>query len=184
MISVIATRYAHALVDVATAPNSGLDTKTIGDQLGEIAGAILSSHQLRAVLMSPAVAKSKKKAVIGRVADSMGLPAKLKNFLYITVDRGRIGQLAEIREAFDLALDDKLGFVRADIASAEEMNADQKSRLEAELSKLAEKTIKATYTVDTTLVGGAVARVGSTVYDGSIRGQLVKLRRQLVTGAN
>jgi F-type H+-transporting ATPase subunit delta len=74
--------------------------------------------------------------------------------------------------------------VRADIASAEELTAPQKSRLEAELSKLAEKTIKATYTVDTTLVGGAVARVGSTVYDGSIRGQLVKLRRQLVTGAN
>ena len=184
MISVIANRYAHALVDVVTTPGSGLDTKTIGDQLGEVAGAIIASPQLRAVLMSPAVPKSKKKAVLGRVADAMGLPTKLKNFLFITVDRGRIGKLPEIREAFDLALDDKLGFVRADIASAEEMTAGQKSRLEAELYKLSGKTIKATYTVDRTLVGGAVARVGSTVYDGSIRGQLVKLRRQLVTGVN
>jgi F0F1-type ATP synthase delta subunit len=86
MISVIANRYAHALVDVVTAPGSGLDTKTVGDQLGEVAGTILASHQLRAVLMSPAVPKAKKKAVIGRVADAMGLPKKLKNFLFITVD--------------------------------------------------------------------------------------------------
>ncbi|HEY3738474.1 MAG TPA: F0F1 ATP synthase subunit delta, partial [Bryobacteraceae bacterium] len=85
MISVIANRYAHALVDVVTAPGSGLDTKTVGDQLGEVAGTILASHQLRAVLMSPAVPKAKKKAVIGRVADAMGLPKKLKNFLFITV---------------------------------------------------------------------------------------------------
>lgn len=182
MISVIANRYAHALVDVVTATGSGLDPKTIGDQLGDIAGAIVSSPQLRAVLMSPAVPKSKKKAVIGRVADQLNLPQKLKNFLFITVDRGRIAKLAEIREAFDLALDDKLGFVRADIASAEEMTAGQKSQLEAQLSKIAGKTIKATYTIDRTLVGGAVASVGSTVYDGSIRGQLAKLRRQLVAG--
>ena len=184
MISVIASRYAHALVDVVTEPNSGLDTKTVGDQLGEIAGAILNNAQLRAVLMSPAVPKAKKKAVIGRVADAMGLPKKLKNFLFITVDRGRVDKLSEIREAFDLALDDKLGFVRADIASAEALTDDQKSRMEAELSKLSGKTIKATYSVDPALVGGALARVGSKVYDGSIRGQLVKLRRQLVTGAN
>ena len=184
MISVIANRYAHALVDVVTEPNSGFDVKTVGEQLGEVAGAILTNHQLRAVLMSPAVPKAKKKAVMGRLADAMGLPKKLKNFLFITVDRGRIDKLSEIREAFDLALDDKLGFVRADVASAEELTADQRSRMEAELSKLAGKTIKATYTVDRTLVGGAVASVGSTIYDGSIRGQLVKLRRQLVTGAN
>jgi len=184
MISVIASRYAHALVDVVIAPNSGLDVKTIGEQLGDFAGAILTNHQLRSVLMSPAVPKAKKKAVIGRLADSMGLPGKLKNFLLIAVDRGRIDKLPEIREAFDLALDDKLGFVRADVASAEELTADQKARMEAELSKLAGKTIKASYTIDPALVGGAVASVGSTVYDGSIRGQLVKLRRQLVTGAN
>ena len=184
MISVIASRYAHALVDVVTEPNSGLDVKTVGEHLGEISGAILSNSQLRAVLMSPAVPKAKKKAVMGRVADAMGLPKKLKNFLYITVDRGRVDKLAEIREAFDLALDSKLGFVRAEIASAEELNAEQRSRMEAELSRLSGKTIKATYTVDATLVGGAVARVGSTVYDGSIRGQLVKLRRQLVLGAS
>jgi F-type H+-transporting ATPase subunit delta len=163
-------------------PGSGLDPQTIGDQLGQVAGTIISSPQLRAVLMSPAVPKAKKKAVIGRVADAMGVPTKLKNFLFITVDRGRIAQLGEIREAFDLALDEKLGFARVDIASAAEMDDGQKSRLEAQLSKLVSKTIKATYTIDGTLVGGAVARIGSTVYDGSIRGQLVKLRRQLVTG--
>ena len=184
MISVIASRYAHALVDVVTEPNSGLDVKTVGDQLGEITGSILGNHQLRAVLMSPAVPKAKKKAVIARLADDMGLPRKLKNCLLITVDRGRVGKLTEIREAFDLALDSKLGFVRAGIASADELTAEQKSRMEAELSRLSGKTIKATYTVDRTLVGGAVASVGSTVYDGSVRGQLVKLRRQLVTGAN
>lgn len=182
MISVVASRYANALADVVTAPNSGLDPQAVGEQLSQVAGTMVSSPQLRSVLMSPAVPKSKKKAVVSRIASEMQLPAKLRNFLLVTVDRGRIGQLREIREAFDLALDEKLGFVRADIASSEEMSSAQRTRLEAQLSQLAGKTVKATYTVDRTLVGGAVARVGSKVYDGSIRGQLVKLRRQLVSG--
>jgi F-type H+-transporting ATPase subunit delta len=183
MISVIATRYAHALVDVVTAPESGLDPKLVGDQLGSIAGAMISSPELRSVLMSPAVPKTKKKAVIGRVADQMELPKKVRNFLLLTVDRGRIAKLPEIREAFDLALDDKLGFVRADIASAEDLTADQRTRLESQLSQLAGKTVKATYSVDRSLVGGAIARVGSTVYDGSIRGQLENLRKQLIVSS-
>src|SRR5262245_54514295 len=119
MISVLATRYAQALASVVTEPGSGLDPNAVGEQLGSIAGAVVASPQLRAVLMSPAVPKSKKKAVVSRLADQMSLPKKVKNFLLITIDRGRIGMLPEIREAFDLALDDKLGFVRADIASAE-----------------------------------------------------------------
>ena len=183
MISVIAARYANALVDVVTEPNSGLDPKLVGEQLSSISAAMLASPELRSVMMSPAVPKKKKKALIGKVADEMAIPTKVKNFLYLAIDRGRIVKLPEIREAYDLALDEKLGFIRADIASAVELTADQRAAIEAQLSKLSGKNVKASYAVDRSLVGGVIARVGSTVYDGSIRGQLENLRKQLVAGA-
>jgi len=97
----------------------------------------------------------------------------------VAADRGRIGQLSEIREAFETLLDQRLGFMRAEVTSAQTLDASQRERLEAQLTRISGKSIRPFYAVDAALVGGVIARIGSTVYDGSVRGQLESLRRKL-----
>jgi len=89
--------------------------------------------------------------------------------------------LPQIREGFELALDERLGFERADVTSAAALNPVQSSELEVELARLAGKSVRVRYAVDESLLGGVVARIGSTVYDGSLRGQLQHMRRELIT---
>jgi F-type H+-transporting ATPase subunit delta len=84
-----------------------------------------------------------------------------------------------MREAFEIELDARLGFVRAEVSSAQQLDREQTAALEAGLTQLTGKQVRARFQVDPALIGGVVARIGSTVYDGSIRGQLDNLRRQI-----
>ncbi|BDC50230.1 ATP synthase subunit delta [Bryobacterales bacterium F-183] len=179
MASLIATRYAAALADSVTAAGTQVVGHAAAEQLRSVEAAVRENGSLRAIFQNPAVSKPRKRAVIGRLSDGLGLSRQIKNFLFVTADRGRIGQLSEIREAFEEILDERLGFVRADISSATALDDGQRQRLEAQLARLAAKQIRPRYSVDPSLVGGVIARVGSTVYDGSVRGQLEVLRRRL-----
>lgn len=179
MLSVVATRYAHALVDVALAPGSGLDARVVAGQLRSVEDLTRESADLRHVMLSPAVPASRKRAVIGSFAASLGIAAKVRNFLFVLIDHRRFDRLSEVREAYEAALDERLGFVRADISSAMPLTEDQRIALQSELVKLAGKKVRMEYSVDPALIGGVLARIGSTIYDGSVRGQLDSLRRRL-----
>ena len=181
MLSVVAIRYAHALVDVALAPGSGLEARNIGTQLRSVEELLRQSADLRHVLLSPAVPASRKRAVLGQFTSELGVAPKVRNFLYVLIDHRRIHKLPEMREAYEAALDERLGFIRADIASAQPLSEDQRVELQSELAKLAGKKVRMEYAVDATLVGGVSARIGSTIYDGSVRGQLDALRRRLAS---
>lgn len=181
MISVAASRYGYALVDVVLTPSSGLDPKAVVRQLEAVEGLMKASDELRHVLMSPAVPASRKRAVIHTLTPELGLTGKVRNFFYVLIDRRRIGQLREIREAFEAGLDERTGFVRADVTSAQPLTDVQRNALTTELNKLTGKSVRMEFSVDPSLVGGVVTRIGSTVYDGSVRGQLESLRRRLVT---
>lgn len=179
MVSVVASRYASALVDVVTSATSSLEGSKAISELRDVEAAVQASTQLRGILQNPAVSRARKRAVIGRIGEAIGISRQIKNFLFVAADRGRIGQLSEIREAFEMLLDQRLGFMRADVTSAKALDDSQRQRLEAQLSRLSGKSIRPFYAVDTALVGGVIARVGSIVYDGSVRGQLESLRRKL-----
>jgi F-type H+-transporting ATPase subunit delta len=179
MVSVAASRYAAALVDVVTAPGSTLQGSLAIEQLNQMEDAVRQSPQLKAIFQNPAVSSARKRAVIGRIAEKAGFARQIRNFLFVAADRGRIGQLSEIREAFETLLDQRLGFIRADVTSAHSLGDAQRQKLEAQLARLSSKRIRPFYAVDPALVGGVIARVGSTVYDGSVRGQLESLRRKL-----
>ena len=179
MVSVIASRYASALVDVVTAPGAKIAGAAAIQQLRDIEAAVNSSSQLRGILQNPAISRARKRAVIGRIAQAVEIAPQIKNFLFVAADRGRIGQLSEIREAFEMLLDQRLGFMRAEVTSAQTLDASQRQRLEAQLTRISGKSIRPFYAVDAALVGGVIARIGSTVYDGSVRGQLESLRRKL-----
>jgi F-type H+-transporting ATPase subunit delta len=97
----------------------------------------------------------------------------------VVIDHRRSDQFASIVEAFEAQLDERLGFVSADVSSAHELTSQQRADLEAQVTRLAGKKAKLRYTTDPALIAGIVARVGSKVYDGSVRGKLDSLRAKL-----
>lgn len=187
MQSVIGSRYARALVEVVLGPAAVGATRNkpedVVAQLRSMEQLLAESPELRATLMTPAVPTSRKRAVVGKFADTLGLSQVVRNFLFVILDHQRIAQLSEMREAFERLIDEQLGYVRADVASAEPLDERENAALQAELGRLTGKQIRPHFSIDPSLLGGIVARVGSTVYDGSIRGQIEGMRRQFTKEA-
>jgi F-type H+-transporting ATPase subunit delta len=183
MHSVVGTRYAKALADVVLEPGSTLRPEAVLEQLKRVEDLLAGGTELKHVMLSPAVASSKKRGVIAKLAGELGLDRKVQNFLFVIIDHRRMHQLPEIREAFELAVDEALGLVKAQITSAQPLNDAQRAELQSRFEHLSRKRVRADFAVDQRLVGGVTARIGSTVYDGSVRGQLEGLRRKLATEA-
>ena len=179
MASALANRYAHALVDIVMASKSPLKPEDALTQLRAVEGLLEESPELRTALLTPAIQNSRKRAVMADLLARIGASPLIRNFVYVVIDHRRTGIIGEIREAFELQLDERLGFVRAEVSSAAPLNAPQSSGLESELSKLTGKRMRLRFDVDPELLGGVVARIGSTVYDGSIRGELRELGKKL-----
>jgi F-type H+-transporting ATPase subunit delta len=180
-LSAVAARYANALADVVTAGASATNAQAALAELRAFEGALLGSPELQNALTTPAVAPARKRAVVGRIADALQLSRIARNFLFVLVDHRRIASLSEIIQSFEIVIDERLGFARAEVISAQQLGDAQRTALHAQLEKLTGKRIKPQYAVDGALIGGVIARIGSTVYDGSVRGQLESLERRLGT---
>jgi F-type H+-transporting ATPase subunit delta len=180
--SAVVNRYANALVDIVVSERAGIDPASAVQQLRSFQAAVKSAPGLRSILGSPSIAAKRKRAVIRRIAEALGLDRIIVNFLLVLSDRGRIDTLAEVIESFDVLLDERLGFVRAEVATALELTPEQREQLTAELGSVAGSQVRMRFVVDPELIGGATARLGSKVYDGSVRGQLAKLQRRLNVG--
>jgi F-type H+-transporting ATPase subunit delta len=178
-LSAVAARYANALADVVTAGSSAISPQKAVAELHSFESALETSPELREALITPAIPNGRKKAVIGRVADVLGMARVTRNFLFVLVDHRRIASLTEIIQQSEQVLDERLGFARADVSTAIGIAEEQRTGLARQLEKLTGKRIRARFTVDPALIGGVVARIGSTVYDGSVRGQLASLERRL-----
>ena len=181
MAHALASRYAQALADAVLAPGSSVDAGEIAKQLRSFEGLVNASPELRNVLLSPAVPTARKRAVVARIAERAGFSRPVRNFLYVMIDRRRTDLLAETAEAFETAIDERLGFVRAKVTSAAPLSERQQGELQQALSSVAGRQVRCDFTVDASLIGGVVARIGSTVYDGSVRTQLDSLRQRLVS---
>ena len=107
----------------------------------------------------------------------------VRNFVTIVVRKRRANLFGQIRTAFEKVLDERTGVLEAKVASASPLSDASQQALEGQLSRLTGKKVRAIYSVDPELLGGVTARIGSTVYDGSVRGQLESLRRKLTAGA-
>ncbi len=180
--SAVVNRYANALVDVVVSPSAGsegLDAPAAVGQLRSFNAAVQSSVELRTILASPAVSAARKRQVIRRIGQSLGLSRIILNFLLVLSDHRRAAALSELIEAFEVVLDERLGFVRAHVTTALALDAEQRERLSAELGRLAAGPVKLQFVVDPELIGGVTARLRSKVYDGSVRGQLANLERRL-----
>jgi len=179
MSQVAAIRYAHALAQIVMeAPDRPVDQVT--RELEAIDELLHESRDLKEILLSPAVQASKKRAVLGRFSDTLGLSRTVRNFLFVLVNHRRIQLFHTIREAFETAVDEQRGVVRAEVKSAAPLNTEQQQYLQAELARVTGKQVRMNYSIDETLIGGVMAKIGSTVYDGSVRAQLNTLRARLL----
>ena len=180
MAQAISLRYARALVDSVMNPRNPLDPKLALSELRSMNEMIRGSSELRNVLLSPAVSNARKRSVISRFAETMPLSRLVRNFIFVIIDRRRTDILNDIADAFEIALDERMGIVRAAVKSASQLNDRQRAELQLELSRVSGKQVRCEFSVDPELIGGVVARIGSTVYDGSVRSQLETLRERLV----
>lgn len=177
-MSVVAERYAAALADVAVEHKN---SETIKRNLAAFVEAFSSIADLRNALESPALNAEVKRKVIAEVAGKLGLDDAVRNFIYLVVDHRRTEILPEMEEAFLSELNERLGIVDAEVTSAHELNDDEKRQLRTVLEQRTGKKVEARFQIDGALLGGAVVRLGSTIYDGSVRDQLKRLREQLET---
>jgi len=180
MAQAVASRYAQALADAVLGPNSKSAPAETTAELQTFEQMFQTSPELRNMLLSPAVPSIRKRAVISRFAGVVPLSRLTTNFLFVLVDHHRIDILGDIRDAFETVLDARLGIVRADVQSATELSPERRQALQAELSRLTGKQVRCSFAIDPNLIGGVLARIGSTVYDGSVRAQLATLRERLV----
>jgi F-type H+-transporting ATPase subunit delta len=157
-----------------------LDVAKAVAQLGSLVAAFQTSKELREVWESPAIPVEQKRKLLDALVAKTGVTDRpIRNFIAVLIDQDRIALLSEIAKELDAELNARIGRVEAEIVSARELGAEQRATLLAEVSRLTGKTVVARYATDAKLLGGVTVRVGSTIYDGSVRGQLQRIRQQL-----
>jgi F-type H+-transporting ATPase subunit delta len=169
-------QYASALADIALAQGAA---EPAARQLNDFGAAYAQSAELRTFLGSPAVDTEAKHAVIEKLIARLGASKILRNFLFVIADRHRTQLLPEILVTFQQVLRQRQDVAEAEISSAVELSAAQKKDLAATLARLTGKKIETKYSLDPALIGGAVVRIGDTIYDGSLRNRLNEMRTRL-----
>ncbi len=169
-------QYANALADVALAQGAA---DAALKQVGDFAAAFGVSAELRNFLTSPGVPREAKHDVIEKIAARIGAGKIIRNFLFVVADHQRTHILPEIVASFQDVIRQRQGIAEAEISSAIELSAAQKKRFAQTLERLTGKKIEAKYSLDPALLGGAVVRVGDTIYDGSVRSSLNEMRARL-----
>jgi F-type H+-transporting ATPase subunit delta len=169
-------QYANGLADVALGQGAGEPT---AKQLGNFGAAYAQSAELRTFLASPAVSVQAKHEVMEKIVKRLGASKIIRNFLFVIADHRRTQLIPEIAAAFEQVLRQRQGVAEAEISSAVELTAAQKKELAGTLARLTGKKIEPKYSLDPSLLGGAVVRIGDTIYDGSLRTRLNEMRARL-----
>jgi F-type H+-transporting ATPase subunit delta len=180
MTDALSAHYSRALADAVFAPNSGLSPQDALTQLAAAEHLISSSKDLQIALLSPSVSKARKAAVISRLADELGLHRIMRNFFMVVVRHRRTRELSAIRQSFELIVDERSGWIPAEIASATELRTEQREQIERALGMKLGRFVRARYVTDPALLGGVRARVASREYDASLRGKLESMRQHLI----
>ena len=174
-MSVAANRYAKALIEVLYPDKAEAGYQ----QLEQFLSLLNTQQDLRRFLENPTTAGERRKRMLHDLASALKMDQKVANFIGILADRDRLTILEEIVETYQKFMDEKLGIVRARVTSAQSLDAGQQKELSVRLQKATGKQIRMEVAVDPSLIGGVVAQVGSTIYDGSVRQQLQAFKNRL-----
>ena len=175
----LAFRYARALLSVTHDP---VTLERIDEFLTALARALEHSSDLRSAMLDPAVARPARTRVLRSMVEQNGLPTELGNFLATLVDNNRIAALDAIAAVFHEERERQQGIVAAELTTATPITEEMKQRAQGALERVTGARVRLTCNVEPSLIGGAVTKIGSTVYDGSLRRQLKQLRRRMAEG--
>jgi F-type H+-transporting ATPase subunit delta len=173
----VASTYARAFADVVLSAH--LDVNRALSELRAISSLLAQSPELRRVWENPAIPADQKRRVLDVIAERGGLSKQARNLVAVLIDHRRIHFLDPVIRQLEKELDARLGFAEAEIVTVRELIDTEKREFETQVGKLTGKKVRARYAQDASLLGGATVRVGSTIYDGSVKGQLERIREEI-----
>jgi F-type H+-transporting ATPase subunit delta len=173
----VASTYARAFADVVF--DAHLDAGRAVSALRRIDSLLSESFELRRVWENPAVPADQKRNLLDAIVKREGIDKPVRNLVAVLIDHRRVPFLPRILEQLEKELDARLGFAEAQISSARELGSEEKRALESQIEKVTGKKVRAQYGLDPSLLGGAVVRIGSTIYDGSVKGQLERIKEAI-----
>jgi F-type H+-transporting ATPase subunit delta len=174
-----AGRYARALLDVAS--REAADLETIGRELDDFLTFFRQQPALEHLMLNPAVPAPRKRAAMEQITARSGFTTVVAKLLVLLADRDRLALLRDVAAIYHDALADRQNIVRAEVTSAEPLSPERVQSIERHLAAVTGKRVAMSTKVDAAVIGGVVARVGSTVYDASVATQLKKIRDRLTT---
>jgi len=175
----VTNTYARAFADVVF--DRRMDASKVLEEVQAIAALVSSSKELREVWEAPSIPADQKRNLLDAIVEREGVSREVRNFIAVLIDHRRIPLLNAIVKQFAQQLNHRLGFTEAEITSARELTQGERSSLEAQVEKLTGKKVRARYAQDRSILGGAVVKIGSTVYDGSVSGQLERIREAITS---
>lgn len=173
----VTTTYARAFADVVF--DKHLDPAKTLLEAQSLAQLAASNLELREVWEAPSIPADQKRALLDAIVARAGFSRPVRNFVAVVMDHRRIKFLDPIVKEFEQELNRRMGFVEAHVTSARELGQPERSALEAQVAKLTGHKVRARYEQDGSLLGGAIVKVGSTIYDGSVKGQLERIREAI-----
>ena len=176
-MAIFSSRYARAFSQVAVA--SRLDVPAAQQQMNDFAATLDGSRELREVLMNPSIPQEQKLKVLDAIAGRIGMFMPVRNFVAVIMEHQRLGELNEILAEYATVADTQSGMVEAEITSAHALDESDRKLLESKVETMAGGQVRTTYLQDASLLGGVVVKIGSTVYDGSVRAQFAQLKQRL-----
>ena len=173
-----ALRYARALLDVAIKERAPLDT--IGDELGAFVDIFKQNPSLEKVMLNPAVPVQRKRAAMVALVERARLSPILSKLLVLLAERDRLVLMPDLLSAYRERVLDHQQIVRAEVTTASPIAPDRAQAIERGLAKVTGRTVRLGVRTDPSLIGGVVARIGDTIYDGSVTTQLERMKKRLV----
>ncbi len=174
-------RYAQAFADVIG--EAKLDAEMLNRQFADFLATWEASAELRAFFANPALAAVRKVEILDKLNEKFGMARPLRNLIAVLIDHDRIAYVVEVAADWRRILKEQQGIRPAEIVTARELGAGEREALLASVAQLVGGKVDAAFKLDSSILGGAVVRVGSTVYDGSVKGRLERLREQLLAAS-
>lgn len=173
-----ANRYARALLEVAVAEQANLPE--VGEQLASFVDLFRQNPALETVMLNPAVPTPRKRAAMVELTGLAKVSPILSKLLVLLAGRDRLVLLPDMLDAYRERLLDHQHVVRAEVTTAMPLEASRAQAVEAALAQATGRTVRLSTRVDPSIIGGVVARIGDTIYDGSVTTQLQKMKKRLV----
>ncbi len=172
-----AARYARALLDVLE--SSHADGEQANRELGDFDDILKESPALRGVFVDPSIKAVKKTDILDKLNQRLGMSKPVRNFLTVIIRHERMEGFADILDEFRRMLRGDLAIDKVEWTSARALSEDERRQVESRIHELTGRRIEASFHEDPALLGGARLRIGSTIYDGSVRGRLESMKESL-----